>query len=42
MEYLENQNYGHRDIKLENILIDSDYNLKLADFGFAKKLDDGL
>jgi serine/threonine protein kinase len=30
--------YAHLDIKLENILIGSDYNLRLCDFGFAIKL----
>jgi serine/threonine protein kinase len=28
----------HRDIKLENILLDEKYNIKIADFGFAQKL----
>lgn len=31
--------YAHLDIKLENILIGNDFNLKLCDFGFAQEVD---
>ena len=35
IQVLHKENYCHRDIKLPNILLDSKYNPKIADFGFA-------
>jgi serine/threonine protein kinase len=41
LAYLHNRNIAHRDLKPENLLLKSPYNdfdIKLADFGFAKKV----
>lgn len=38
LEYCHNQQVIHRDLKPENILLDENFNLLLADFGFAKDI----
>lgn len=35
IEYMHELKVVHRDLKLENILIDGNLNMKIADFGFA-------
>jgi len=40
MRYLhEVKNISHLDLKLENILMFEDYNLKVADFGLSERLE---
>ena len=38
IKYMHNQNIVHRDIKLENILIDLNNNIKICDFGIGRIL----
>jgi serine/threonine protein kinase len=36
-EYLHGKGISHRDMKPDNIMLDDDFNLKIADFGFSTK-----
>ena len=38
IKYIHSRNIVHRDIKLENILIDLNNNIKICDFGVSKKI----
>lgn len=42
LDYMHTKKVVHRDLKLENILFDDQFNLKIADFGFAcyKNIDE--
>lgn len=40
--YLENKKMCHRDIRINNILVSSDCQLKLIDFGFIKNIDNSI
>ena len=42
LEYLHQNNICHRDLKPENILLDKNNRIKIADFGFARWMKQGL
>ena len=38
LEYMHNEGVCHRDLKLQNFMLNNEYELKLADFGFSISL----
>jgi serine/threonine protein kinase len=33
--YIHEQGYTHRDLKIDNIMLDDNFNIRVTDFGFA-------
>jgi len=42
LKILHDQGYAHRDVKCDNLILDSQLNVKLVDLEFARSVKDGL
>lgn len=42
LDYLHSNKLAHRDMKVDNLLFDEDFNIKIAGFGFSKYCEDIL
>jgi serine/threonine protein kinase len=42
LKHIHKSFYCNRDLKLQNIMVDNEYNLRIIDFGFAAKLNGKL
>jgi serine/threonine protein kinase len=38
VKYVHQQGFCHLDLRVENIMIDEEYNIKIVDFGNAEEL----
>lgn len=42
MAYLENENFVHRDLRAANILVGENNDVKVADFGLARLIQEDI